>query len=236
MGLLEFLKPSNPTVPPPGTSAYKAYLHTTGKSPEQGAADYAAQQAVPPPGTSAHKAYEYYQEHGETVPSLSESLGIDTEPNNPSKRGYSSNAHSLVALPQKKAVVEFINADLAKHYGMTEATAYQEALSNTAYQRAVKDMKEAGLNPAVMFGSGRAQSANASIYASDERSGSGGYSRRYGSRSSGNGKLFSGSAYSAIQAIGGLIGMATTKRPDGFWIGSQTAKGAMGLLDAVWKK
>lgn len=132
------------------------------------------------------------------------------------------------------SVLNYLNADLAQYYGMSKATAYQEALSNTSYQRAVKDMKDAGLNPAVLFGSGHAQSANSSIYASERRSG-GGSSRRYGRGSSGNGKLFSGSAYAAISAIGGLIGLATTKNPTGFWVGSTTAQGTMGLLDAVYQ-
>lgn len=164
-------------------------------------------------------------------------LSPGNDPNNdvptiaPSKP-RSPSAPAVAADPVSPATFDYLNADLAKYYGMSKNTAYQEALENTSYQRAMKDMKAAGLNPAVMFGSGRANGAGSSVYPSSASSG-GGYSRRSGGKSSGNGKLFSSSAYGAIAAIGGLIGIATTKKPDGFWIGSSTAQGAMNLLNAV---
>lgn len=45
------------------------------------------------------------------------------------------------------AAPDYLYADLAKAYGMDATTAYQEALSNTSYRRAMSDLKAAGINP-----------------------------------------------------------------------------------------
>lgn len=151
----------------------------------------------------------------------------------PNRRAPTS-AEAVASSPVPPSVFDYLNADLAKHYGMSKETAYQEALMNTSYQRAMKDMKAAGLNPAVMFGSGRADGAGSGVHVSSSSGGSGGYSRRSGG-SSKNDKLFTSSAYGAIAAIGGLLGIAATGRPDGFYIGSQVSQGAMNLLNAFNK-
>lgn len=51
----------------------------------------------------------------------------------------------------------FMDTSLASMFGMDAATQYQEALANTAYQRQVRDLKAAGLNPVLgMSGNGAA--------------------------------------------------------------------------------
>lgn len=69
---------------------------------------------------------------------------------------------------------EYINADLAKAYGMDVATAYQEALANTAHQREIKDLQAAGLNPVLSARySGASGVSGASVMQTSSRSGSG---------------------------------------------------------------
>lgn len=161
----------------------------------------------------------------DTIPELSN----PTSPNSPPRYSVPTSAKQTT----KPKAIDYANAEIAKHYKMSKNTAYQEALANTSYQRSVKDMQAAGLNPSVLFGSSRASGAASNIYPMENAGGSS--ARSYGrSSAASGGKLFSSGAYNVIQTIGGLIGIATTKRPDGFWIGSQTAKGAMSLLDGIF--
>lgn len=147
-------------------------------------------------------------------------------------------AHASRSVPVASAPtaqsLDYLNADLAKYYGMSKETAYSEALSNTAYQRAVKDMQAAGLNPAVLFGAGRASVADGVSYISSASGGSGsGSGRRRSSGGKSSGKLFSGSAYSVMSALGGIVGAAATKSAGGYWLGTSLAQGAMSALSLL---
>lgn len=99
---------------------------------------------------------------------------------------------------------EYINADLAKAYGMDTATAYQEALANTAHQREIKDLQAAGLNPVLSTRySGASGVSGAQVMSSS--SGSSGY----GSRSdNGLAKLISGAGL-----LAGVVAGIATKNP-----------------------
>lgn len=131
-------------------------------------------------------------------------------------------------------LADYLDAPWASAYGMSKETAYSEAMENTAYRRSVTDMQKAGLNPAVIFGAGNGYTAGSPSYvaslggSSSRRSGSGSRS----SKSNKNGKLFSGSAYSIISALGGIVGAAATHSAGGYWIGTSLTQGAMSALNA----
>lgn len=75
--------------------------------------------------------------------------------------GLSSGSSEIPASPP-----DYLNADLARHYGMDAATAYSEALANTSHQREVKDLQAAGLNPVLSTRYGGASVVSgASVYA-----------------------------------------------------------------------
>ncbi len=105
----------------------------------------------------------------------------------------------LMSMSQMSAQNKF-NAEEAQ-----KARDFEERLSNTAYQRAVEDMKSAGINPVIAYGSGASGASTPSGSAASSGSG-GSYS---GYRSSGNRDPL----MSLLAAIGQAIVAGVTKNP-----------------------
>lgn len=122
-------------------------------------------------------------------------------------------------------VPDYLNADLARHYGMDAATAYSEALANTSHQREVKDLQAAGLNPVLSTRYGGASGVSgASVYAPapEASSSSGAVSAKEASVLSGLASgvvgLVTGSSAKAnatekiVNALSGIVSSFTSSR------------------------
>lgn len=118
---------------------------------------------------------------------------------------------------------DYYNAKLASIYGMDSETAYREALSNTSYQRAVEDLKAAGLNPVLAAGKVSGADTFYGTLASGEDSGSSGgfsggrsYSRASSAKSGLQAALKDYNVRSGISSvISGITGAVTKSFPAG---------------------
>lgn len=127
-----------------------------------------------------------------------------------------------------KRALQYYEAPLAEYYGFGKETAYQEALANTAYRRELNDMRKAGLNPSVIYGSHNTTGADSNAIPRSSGGGGGGGSRRYGSSQKGLSKV----AYYGIQlastAVGAILGGVR-----GASIGSHVGLTASRLIGAL---
>lgn len=150
------------------------------------------------------------------------------KPRPPARHG-SSGGHSA------RETFEYYESPIAERYGFGKETAYQEALANTAYRREMADMKKAGLNPSVIYGSHNTSGADSSIIPRSSSGGGGGSSRRYGSRKGSN-YVFSGGAYYGIMAATSLATTLITKNAGAGMAAGAMAATAMKALNGFFKK
>ncbi len=134
----------------------------------------------------------------------------------------------------------YYEAPLAEMYGFSPETAYQEALANTAIRREMNDMRKAGLNPSVIYGSHNSSGASSGIIPRQTSSGSGGgggggYRRRSGGANSGK-YLFSGGAYYGVMFAAGAITAAATKSVGAGMAAAGLAGTAMKAINGIFKK
>lgn len=228
------------TIPPVGTSAYKAYQAAQRVDPGSTANPWSFSP------TSSSGSSLYTSVLGNTTLSgssldktLTSALRVGKSPSGgaPSGGAPSGGAPSGGA-PSQPQLADYLDAPWATAYGMSKETAYAEAMENTAYRRSVADMQKAGLNPAVIFGAGNGYTAGSPSYVRSASSGSGGSgsSRRSSGSGKSSGKLFSSSAYATLSALGGLAGVAATGTAGGYWIGVSLTQGAMSAMNLLSKR
>lgn len=228
-----------------GGSGKPSFSGKEGKFPDK---------SIPPAGTSARKAYEKTMREGTGKPNTTVErwtgtfdypaksiFGFSPDASNPSpyrKRSSGGSSGGSSHTSARKSW-DYYEAPLAEKYGFGKATAYQEALANTSYRREMEDMRRAGLNPSVIYGSHSSSGADSNIYPREGSSGgsggSGGSGRRYRGGNSGKYVFSGGAYYGAMFAAGTVAAIATHNAGVGMAVAGLTGT-ALKAINGFLKK
>lgn len=181
-------------------------------------------------GTHSGRVGKFYPNASSTILDLAtsarntlNSLRSDKPaPPAPGGPAYVSSSGSSGSSGSSSRKIDYYEAPITAKYGFSKETAYQEALANTAYRREMADMRKAGLNPSVIYGSHNSSGAATNIYPhSSGSSGSSGFSGRSVSRgNSGKTAISGGLYYGAMAAVSAITAIATKNVGAGMMAGS----------------
>lgn len=230
-------------IPPKGTSAYKAFQANASISHVSSGDGFSSSGGkIPSPKTGIDRLKSPRPSKvNDLIDKTKDALDDEPDPKPRPRPSVDSSGGSSHHTSAKKAL-KYYEAPLAEYYGFNKQTAYQEALANTSYRREMADMRKAGLNPSVIYGSHNTSGADSGILPREDSAGgyrgsggAGGSGRRYRGGNSGK-YVFSGGAYYGTMAVVGTVVAAATKNVGAGMAAAGLAGTAMKALNGFLKK